>query len=66
MRPADPSVFATTVDGRTVYSSVSVVTIVDEADRGRRCGSSPTSDGTGNVNDLVREGVVKVDGLKTG
>ncbi len=58
------SVFTTTVNGRTVYSSVSVVDFVD-GQTAVDLQKLTESNGTGNVNDLVREGVIKVDGLKT-
>jgi hypothetical protein len=56
------SVFTTKVQGRTIYVSVSVVQMADEgtADELRKL---TDKDGSGNVSDLVREKVVKVDGL---
>lgn len=56
------SAFTTTVDGRTIYTSVSVVDFSDP-DAAGDLQKLTKKDGTGNVNDLVREGVVKVDGL---
>ena len=56
------SAFTTTVDGRTVYSSVSVVEFADAQDA-TELQTLTKANGTGNVNDLVREGVVEVDGL---
>lgn len=56
------SVFTTTIDGRTIYASVSVVEMADE-DSARALRELTDTDGSGNVNDLVREGLVKVDGL---
>lgn len=58
------SVFTTTVNGRKVYTSVAVVEFADPEPAGD-LKELTASDGTGNVNDLVREGVVEVDGLKT-
>jgi hypothetical protein len=57
------SAYSTEVNGRTVYASVAVVDFGDAAPAGE-LKSLTSSDGTGNVNDLVREGVVKVDGLE--
>ena len=57
--------FVTTVDGgRTVYTSVSVVVMHDAktADKLRRL---TDTDGKGNINDVVRDHVVKIDGLTT-
>jgi hypothetical protein len=56
--------FTTEVDGRTVYTSVSVVVMPDEelADDLRRL---TDIDGKGNINDVVRDHLVKIDGLKT-
>lgn len=51
-------------DGRTVYVSVSVVRMADEAAAGQ-LRDLTDNDGTGNINDLVREGVVTIDGLKS-
>lgn len=58
------SAFTTTVDGRKVYTSVAVVDFGDPGPAGE-LKTLTASDGTGNVNDLVREGVIKVDGLTT-
>lgn len=54
--------FVAKVDGRTIYVSVSVVTMPDEkkaADLRKRT----DTDGSGNINDVVRDGLVKVDGM---
>jgi hypothetical protein len=57
--------FTTTLDdGRTAYSSVSVVTMKNAQDAGK-LKELTSADGTGNVNDLVRAGVAKVPELKT-
>jgi hypothetical protein len=58
------SVFTTTIDGRTIYTSVSVVEMPDEETAGALRELTDT-DGSGNVSDLVREDVVAVDGLKS-
>jgi len=58
------SAFTTQVDGRTVYTSVSVVAF-DNAQDATDLQDLTQADNTGNVNDLVREGVLEVDGLKT-
>lgn len=54
----------TTPDGRTVYTSVSVVRMksLDDATKLKELTSR---DGTGNVNDLVKDGAVQVPGLKS-
>jgi hypothetical protein len=56
--------FVTKADGRTVYTSVSVVVMPDEdkADQLRRI---TDTDGKGNISDIVRDGVVKIPGLKS-
>ncbi|MBY8847952.1 hypothetical protein [Saccharothrix longispora] len=53
-----------TPDGATVYTSVSVVRMrtVEDATKLKDLTSR---DGTGNVNDLVKDGAVKVQGLST-
>jgi hypothetical protein len=57
--------YTTTVpDGRTVYTSVSVVRMADEQVAAELRKLTDT-DNTGNVNDLVREKVVTIDGLET-
>jgi len=57
--------YTTTLDdGRTAYTSVSVVTLRNAQDAAKFKELTST-DGTGNVNDLVREGVAKVPELKT-
>lgn len=57
-------IYSTTVDGRTIYTSVSVVRMPDEA-TAKELRILTDTDGSGNVNDLVREGEVTVEGLKT-
>jgi hypothetical protein len=54
--------YTTTIDDHTVYTSVAVVDFDDPQFAGD-LKKLTAEDGTGNVNDLVREGVVKVDGL---
>jgi hypothetical protein len=56
--------FVAKVGGRTVYTSVSVVVMPDEekADQLRRL---TDTDGQGNISDVVRDDVVKIDGLTT-
>lgn len=56
--------FVTTVKDRTIYTSVSVVTMQNEADA-QQLRDITDTDGKGNVNDIVRDGLVKIDGLKT-
>ncbi|MEU5693965.1 hypothetical protein [Actinosynnema sp. NPDC020468] len=56
--------FTTVLEGRTVYTSVSVVRMASEADAAK-LKDLTTRDGTGNVNDLVKDGAVAVPGLKT-
>ncbi|HEX6341797.1 hypothetical protein [Umezawaea sp.] len=57
--------YTTTLDdGRTAYTSVSVVTLRNAQDAAK-FKELTSADGTGNVNDLVREGVAKVPELKT-
>jgi len=58
------SVFATTVEGRTIYTSVSVVEMPDE-ESAKALRELTDTDGSGNVSDLVREDVVPVEGLKS-
>jgi hypothetical protein len=58
------SAFTAKVGGRTVYTSVSVVAF-DNAQDAADLQKLTQADNTGNVNDLVREGVLEVDGLKT-
>jgi hypothetical protein len=54
--------FVAKVDGRTIYTSVSVVTMPDEekADELRKL---TDKDGSGNVADVVKDGLAEVDGL---
>ncbi len=56
--------FVTKIGGRTAYTSVSVVVMPDEdkADQLRRI---TDTDGKGNISDIVRDGVVKIKGLKS-
>jgi hypothetical protein len=56
------SVFTTEIDGRTVYVSVSVVEMADEA-AAKALRELTDSNDTGNVSDLVREKVVDAGGL---
>jgi hypothetical protein len=49
-------------EGRTVYTSVSVVTMPDE-EKAAALRDLTDQDGSGNVSDVVRDGVVKIDGL---
>jgi hypothetical protein len=57
------SVFTTTIEGRTIYTSVSVVEMTDEQTAGDLRELTDT-DGSGNVSDLVFEGEVTVEGLE--
>jgi len=54
--------FVTKVDGRTVYTSVSVVTMADEAAAGE-LRDLTDKDGSGNVSDVVRDKVVSIEGM---
>lgn len=56
--------FVTEVDGRTIYTSVSVVTMQSEADA-QELRDLTDKDGSGNINDVVRDGLVKIDGLNS-
>lgn len=56
------NVYVTTVEDRKIYTSVAVVRMADDEAAAKLRGLTDQN-GTGNVNDLVREGVVKVDGL---
>jgi hypothetical protein len=56
--------FVTEVDGRTIYTSVSVVTMQSEADA-EELRNLTDKDGSGNVNDVVRDGLVKIEGLNS-
>jgi hypothetical protein len=58
------SAFTTTVGERTIYVSVSVVEFGDAGPAGE-LQTLTQEDGTGNVNDLVREQVVDAGGLTT-
>ncbi|MBW4720185.1 hypothetical protein [Saccharothrix obliqua] len=53
-----------TPDGKTVYTSVSVVRMKTTADASK-LKELTSRDGTGNVNDLVKDGAVQVPGLRT-
>jgi hypothetical protein len=55
--------YVTKVDGRTVYTSVSVVTMKNKA-QAAALRDLTDKDGTGNINDVVRDKVVTIDGLK--
>jgi hypothetical protein len=57
------SAFSTKVDGRTVYTSVSVVEF-DDPQNAADLQKLTQANGTGNVSDVVRDGVITVDGLK--
>ncbi|MGW5051650.1 hypothetical protein [Actinokineospora sp. NPDC004072] len=52
----------TTADGRTVHTSVAVVRMRD-ADAAARLGDLVRADGTGSVNDVLRDGIATVPGL---
>lgn len=54
----------TAADGRTVYTNVSVVRM-RTADDAARLREMTDRDGTGNVSDLVREGIVKLPPLRS-
>ncbi|WP_143231340.1 hypothetical protein [Actinosynnema sp. ALI-1.44] len=56
--------YVASVDGRKAYVSVAVVRMPNAA-LAQELMHMTESDGTGNVNDLVREGRVKVPGLKS-
>lgn len=57
------ALYVTTVqDGRTVYASVSVVRMADDA-AAEQLRKLTDTDDTGNVSDVVRDRVVRVDGL---
>lgn len=57
------SVFTTALpDGRSVYTSVVVVRMANEADA-QELRELTDTNGTGNVKDLVNEGIVTIDGL---
>jgi hypothetical protein len=58
------SVFTTVIDGRTIYTSVAVVEMADK-ETAKELRELTDTDGSGNVSDLVREGEVTVDGLKS-
>jgi hypothetical protein len=52
-----------TDDGRTVYTSVSVV-IMPTEDEARDLRDLTDKDGSGNISDVVRDGLVKIPGLE--
>jgi hypothetical protein len=54
--------YTTTVEGKTVYTSVAVVEMANAQDA-QELKALTESDGTGNVSDLIRDKVVKVQGL---
>jgi hypothetical protein len=54
--------FVTEVDGRTVYASVSVVTMPDE-EKAAELRALTDEDGSGNVSDVVRDGAVAIEGM---
>lgn len=54
--------FTTEVDGRTVYASVSVVTMPDE-EKAAELRALTDEDGSGNVSDVVRDGAVAIEGM---
>lgn len=56
------SVFATKIEDRTIYASVSVVEMPDDA-KADELRKLTDTDGSGNVSDLVRDKVVQLDGL---
>ncbi len=58
----DRQLFTTKIDGRTVYTSVSVVTMASEDDAAA-LRKLANEDGSGNVSDVVRDGVVDIGGL---
>ena len=58
------AIYSTEIEGRKVYTSVSVVEMADEG-KAKELRELTDTDNTGNVNDLVREGEVPIDGLKT-
>jgi hypothetical protein len=58
----DRQLFTTEVKGRTVYTSVSVVTMATEADAAA-LRELANEDGSGNVSDVVRDGVIDIEGL---
>jgi hypothetical protein len=56
--------FVTEVDGRTIYTSVSVVTMQNEHDA-QELRDLTDTDGSGNVKDVVKDELVKIDGLSS-
>jgi hypothetical protein len=59
------ALYTTTLDGQTVYTSVAVVRMPSAADA-TRLREKVDADDTGNVTDLIRDGVVKITGLPRG
>ena len=53
-----------TSDGRKVYTNISVVRMAS-SDEAAKLRELTDKDGTGNVNDLIREGIVKVPPLRS-
>jgi hypothetical protein len=54
--------FVTKVDDRTIYTSVSVVVMPTEEDAAA-LRDATDKDGSGNISDVVRDGVVKISGI---
>jgi hypothetical protein len=59
------ALYTTTLDGQTVYTSVSVVRMASAEDA-VKLRDKVDANGTGNVSDLIRDGVAKVPGLSKG
>lgn len=55
--------FVTKVKGRTIYTSVSVITMKNETEAAA-LRDLTDKDGTGNISDVVRDKVVSIEGLK--
>lgn len=55
--------FVTEVEGRTIYTSVSVVTMPDE-DKAGELRDLTDKEGSGNVSDVVKDGLVTIEGLR--
>jgi hypothetical protein len=56
--------FVTKVGGRTIYASVSVV-VMKNKEKAAELRDLTDKDGSGNVSDVVRDGVVTIEGLKS-
>lgn len=54
--------YVTKDEGRTIYTSVSVITMKTEANAAA-LRDLTDKDGTGNISDVVRDGLVKIEGL---